>query len=186
MKRPLISVLALCALLSGCGGAAATTETTTTTTTTTTAEPMTAATELQIGGTVANFGVHRLSTGFMPDPATVEVVSGGDIDATTVDTGGVACAGFVTGQPDVIVQFDEMEGFLRFAFRPSADGADATLVINDGQGNWHCNDDASGLNPVVDIANAVPGQYDIWIGSYNSTDRIPGQLLVTELEEVMP
>lgn len=187
MKRPLISVLALCALLSGCGGGAAST----TTEPTTTPEPQTEAVAvdasgLQIGGTVANFGVHRLTTGFTPDPATIEVVSGGDIDASRVDTGGVACAGFVTGQPDVIVHFDEMAGFLRFAFRPGTDGADATLVINDGQGNWHCNDDGSGLNPVVDIADAVPGQYDIWIGSYNAQDQIQGQLLVTELESVTP
>lgn len=186
MKRPLISVLALCALLSGCGGGTAET-----TESTTTPEPQTEAvavdtTGLQIGGTVANFGVHRLSTGFEPDPATVDVVSGGNIDASRVDTGGVACAGFVTGQPDVIVHFDEMAGFLRFAFRPETAGADATLVINDGEGNWYCNDDASGLNPMVDIADAVPGQYDIWIGSYNAQDRIAGQLLVTELPSVTP
>ena len=186
MKRPLISVLGLCALLSGCGGAAATSEPASTTTAVEeTQQPIMAAGELTPGGTVANFGVHHLTTGFMPDPYTVDVVSGGGIDASTSNAG-AGCAGWVTGQPDVIVNFEEMSGFLRFAFRPSADGADATLVINDGQGNWHCNDDASGLNPVVDLADAPPGQYDIWIGSYNSEDRITGQLLVTELSDVMP
>lgn len=186
MKRSVLFVLTLCALSIGCGGGSTTTEATATTTPDATEAVATEAGGLQIGGTVANFGVHRLTTGFTPDPATVDVVSGGDIDASTVDTGGVACAGFVTGQPDVIVHFDEMAGFLRFAFRPGTDGADATLVINDGEGNWHCNDDGSGLNPVVDIANAVPGQYDIWIGSYNAQDQIQGQLLVTEVGDVLP
>lgn len=185
MKRPLISVLGLCALLSGCGGAAATSEPATSTTTVQQTEPMMVAGELTPGGTVANFGVHRLTTGFTPDPYTVDVVSGGGIDASTSNAG-AGCAGWVTGQPDVIVHFDEMSGFLRFAFRPGTEGADGTLVINDGQGNWHCNDDASGLNPVVDLADAPPGQYDIWIGSYNAEDRISGQLLVTELTDVMP
>lgn len=114
------------------------------------------------------------------------MVSGGNLDASTANTGGVACAGWVTAQPDVIVNFDEMSGFLRFAFRPNTDGEDATLVINDGQGNWHCNDDASGLNPVIDLADAPPGQYDIWIGSYSASENIAGQLLITELSEVMP
>jgi len=185
MKRPLISVLGLCALLSGCGGAAATSEPAATTTPVEQTQTVVAAGELLPGGTVANFGVHQLSTGFMPDPYTVDVVSGGGIDASTSNAG-AGCAGWVTGQPDVIVHFEEMYGFLRFAFRPGTDGEDATLVINDGQGNWHCNDDASGLNPVVDLANAPPGQYDIWIGSYNSEDRISGQLLVTEVGDEMP
>jgi hypothetical protein len=118
MKRPLISVLGLCALLSGCGGAAATSEPASTTTAVEeTQQPIMAAGELTPGGTVANFGVHNLTSGFMPDPYTVDVVSGGGIDASTSNAG-AGCAGWVTGQPDVIVNFEEMSGFLRFAFRP--------------------------------------------------------------------
>lgn len=184
MNRSTSILLTVLALLSGCGGAASTGTVTTAESTEVVASGVPA--HLVIGGDSANFGTHSLTTGFMPDPAIVDVVSGGNLDASTANTGGVACAGWVTAQPDVIVNFDEMSGFLRFAFRPNNDGEDATLVINDGQGNWHCNDDASGLNPVIDLADAPPGQYDIWIGSYSASENIAGQLLITELSEVMP
>jgi hypothetical protein len=144
--------------------------------------------QLIIGGNVANFGRHQLTMGFMPDPATVAVTSGGGFDAATAGTGNPACGGWVTGQPDVIVDFAEMQGFLRFGFRPTNDGEDATLIINDGHGNWHCNDDGNGtgLNPMVDIADAPPGQYDIWIGSYQQGEYIQGELMITEIDSVTP
>jgi hypothetical protein len=75
---------------------------------------------------------------------------------------------------------------LRFAFRPNVDGEDATLVINDGEGNWYCNDDGAGLNPVVDLQDAPAGHYDIWIGSYAAGTNVEGQLLITELSDVIP
>ena len=62
---------------------------------------------------------------------------------------------------------------------------DTTLLINDGAGNWHCNDDSapgSNLNPLVDLANAPAGQYDVWIGSYRSDEQIGGTLNITELD----
>ena len=140
---------------------------------------------LVIGGDAANFGRHTLTTGFVPDPATYDVLSGGGLDAADGGTDG-GCSGWVTAVPDVIIDFTEMSGFLRFAFRAANDGEDATLVINDGNGNWHCNDDGVGLNPVVDLADAPPGQYDIWVGSYQAGANIQGQLMVTEIDSVTP
>ncbi|MFK7986161.1 MAG: hypothetical protein AB8I08_09020 [Sandaracinaceae bacterium] len=140
--------------------------------------------QLVIGSTNANFGVHDLTTGFLPDPATYDVVSGGNLDAA--QAAGSGCNGWVTQQPDVVVRFEDMHGFLRFAFRANNPGEDATIIVNDGAGNWHCNDDAVGLNPMVDLADAPPGHYDIWIGSYASGENVQGQLLVTELQNVTP
>lgn len=142
---------------------------------------------LQIGGNRANFGVHRLSPGFTPDPKVVNVVSGGNIDASTLGYG-ADCGGWVTRQPDAIVHLSGQSNFLRFFVRGQGNG-DTTLVINDGGGRWHCNDDSapgSNLNPVVDIRNAPAGQYDIWIGSYRSGEQIRGTLNITELESQRP
>jgi hypothetical protein len=129
-----------------------------------------------------------MNTGFMPDPATFDVVSGGDLDAETAGTGNPDCRGWVTSVPDVVIQFAEMSGFLRFGFRANDASEDATLVINDGAGNWHCNDDGegTGLNPMVDLQDAPSGHYDIWVGSYQQGSNVRGQLMVTELENVTP
>ena len=177
------SSLALLMLaLTGCGGGAAVVETDTTVET---QEPPMATASLIIGGGTANFGIHELTTGFLPDPATFDVLSGGNLDAADA-VAGTGCTGFVTAQPDVIINIAEMSGFLRFAFRPANEGDDTTILVNDGNGNWHCNDDSIGLNPMVDLADAPPGQYDIWVGSYEASANIQGQLLVTELEDVTP
>jgi hypothetical protein len=40
---------------------------------------------LNIGGNNANFGVHRLNGGFMPDPMTVSVVSGGSLNVANMN-----------------------------------------------------------------------------------------------------
>lgn len=136
---------------------------------------------LTIGGRAANFGVHTLSGGFMPDPAQFNVVSGGSIHGSAADA---RCRGYVTGQPDVILHYNNAASFVRFFVRGQGD---TTLIINDGAGRWHCDDDSGGsLNPMVDIDNPPSGQYDIWIGSYRSGENIRGTLNVTELRNVRP
>ncbi|MGD1996701.1 MAG: hypothetical protein PVH62_08005, partial [Anaerolineae bacterium] len=61
-------------------------------------------------------------------------------------------------------------------------GEDTTLVINDPNGSWRCNDDYSGLDPMVEFPNPFTGQYDIWVGSYSSGDYVNGTLYITELD----
>jgi hypothetical protein len=65
---------------------------------------------------------------------------------------------------------------------PDEDGEDTTLIINDPQGTWHCNDDYSGWNPLVEVSSPAQGQFDIWIGSYSPDEQIPGTLYITELD----
>ncbi|MBC7171223.1 MAG: peptidase S1 [Polyangiaceae bacterium] len=142
---------------------------------------------LSIGGNQAHFGVHRLAPGFTPDPRVINVVSGGNIDVSTLNLG-AGCTGWVTRQPDAIVHVQNgTSQLLRFFVRANGNG-DTTLVINDARGNWHCNDDVSGnnLNPLVDIANAGPGQYDVWIGSYRNGEQLGGSLNITELQSQRP
>lgn len=134
---------------------------------------------LRIGGTSSNFGRTTIRGGFVPDPWSTVITSGGAID---VSQAGLApgCRGFVTGQPDYIVDYARAASFVRFYF---VAGGDTTLVINDGGGRWHCNDDShGGLNPTVDIGRPPSGQYDIWVGSYRANENIRGNLYVTELQ----
>ncbi len=134
---------------------------------------------LRIGSSNANFGVHSLNGGFVPDPKTVPVTSGGGLDIRGMNLG-AGCVGFGTPQPDVVVNYSNAASFLRFYFQPNGSG-DTSLVINDANGRWHCNDDTNGLNPQVDINNPPSGHYDIWVGSYQRGTNIPGVLSITEL-----
>ena len=137
---------------------------------------------LQIGGSSANYGVHNIRGGFVPDPKQISVVSGGDLNAATMGYGS-GCTGWVTSKPDAIIKYDNPGDFLRFFVRASGD---TTLVINDARGRWHCNDDSSGTNPMVSISDPARGQYDLWIGSYEQGTTVRGTLYVTELRSETP
>lgn len=135
---------------------------------------------LVVGGAAANFGVVDLAPGFTPDPHQVSVVSGGAIDAATLGLG-AGCNGWLTQQPDIIVRLSGPSQMLRF-YVTSNGGEDTTLVINAGDGAYHCNDDShGGTNPTVDINNAPAGQYDVWVGSYQQGVQATAVLNITEL-----
>lgn len=138
---------------------------------------------LTIGGSRANFGKKRLRPGFVPDPARVRIRSGGSIDARGLNLG-AGCVGFVTQRPDYIVNLAGTSSNLRFYVVAEAD---TTLLVNTASGGWSCNDDSNGgHNPMVDVPNAGPGQYDIWVGSYRSGEIAPGTLFITELSSNHP
>lgn len=112
------------------------------------------------------FGTYSLQSGFTPDPFEVAVIAGGTNDASAWSNG--TCAGFVANAPDVRVNFQPGAfNALHFSVNSSAD---TTLVINDPNGNWFCDDDGGniGLNPSLSMT-PVAGQYDIWVGTYGSS-----------------
>jgi hypothetical protein len=43
---------------------------------------------------------------------------------------------------------------------------DTVLLVNTPDGEWHCNDDFSGLNPALTFDAPREGQYDIWVGTF--------------------
>ena len=140
--------------------------------------PQAAGQGLAIAGSQANFGVHTIRGGFTPDPRQIpNVISGGNLDVSQMGLG-PDCRGFATRQPDLIVNYQNPQSFLRFYVQGQGDTA---LVINDGQGRWHCNDDTAGLNPQVDLRSPPAGQYDIWVSSYQAGENIRGTVFVTEL-----
>ena len=138
-----------------------------------------------MGGSASNFGRFAVTPGFLPDPHDQDVVSGGNLDVRGMNLG-PGCLGFATAQPDYIMDLTDTSAFLR-VYVTSDQGEDTTLVINDGRGNWHCNDDSyGGRNPSVDIPNAPAGQYDIWVGSYQAGVQAHGTLHITEIQANHP
>lgn len=109
------------------------------------------------------YGTYTLRSGFTPDPFEVRVVAGGENSAS--DWSGGQCAGFVADAPDVRLMFQG--GSFPELYFSVGSNADTTLVINDPNGNWHCDDDSGneGLNPLLRMA-PISGQYDIWVGTY--------------------
>jgi len=123
-----------------------------------------------------NYGEANLSAGFTPDPFSIGITSGGDVDVSYLGGG---CSGFASVSADLRVNFGGGgAALLRFYFIGS--NGDPTMVINDPYGNYYCVDDSFGtVNPTIDFNNPAGGTYDIWIGSYASGTNISGTLYVT-------
>lgn len=137
---------------------------------------------LQTGGSTSHFGRRALTGGFMPDPITVPMLSGGSLDVSAMSLGS-ECRGFVSREPDFIVDYRAPSRFLRLYF---VGRGDTTLVVHDGQ-NWHCNDDSyESHHPTVDIHQPRAGQYDVWVGSYRPDENVRGTLHLTEMRTRRP
>lgn len=123
-----------------------------------------------------DYGAITLEAGFIPDPHTVEMVSGGPVAVSYLGDG---CSGFASAQPDLEVRYTKGDfDTLRFYF--TGDG-DTTLIINGPTGEYVCRDDANGtLDPRIDFDDPASGTYDIWVGSYSPDASISGTLHITE------
>jgi hypothetical protein len=149
----------------------------------------------------ANFGGGTLRTGFTPDPWGFRLSAGGGrnpVDVASLNirdaVSGEACSrSFVTRRPDFHFTFAAGTSFptLRF-YVVTENSADATLLINDPNTEWRCNDDhhhegwGNPLMPAIDFHNPPAGRYDIWVGTFDSSRGNPAQLFVTELEANHP
>ncbi len=151
----------------------------------------------------ANFGGGRLTTGFTPDPWSFPLTAGGG--ATGIDVSGLgltdseshqSCGrAFVTRNPDFHFTFVAGQSFPMVRFYVVTDnGADATLLINQPNGQWRCNDDHGHsewgaehhLMPAIDFHNPQSGRYDIFVGSYDNSSHNPAHLFVTEVDSNHP
>ena len=136
---------------------------------------------VQTFGGAPNFGYVNLPSGFMPDPQVAGGRAGGQYQAASL---GGNCRGFISMNPDHVVQTGTGFQFFRVFVRSNID---TTLVIRDPQGQIYCNDDGGGgLNPMIENTYWMPGNYEIWVGTYNSRDYgAPHQIYFTELPHVM-
>ena len=109
------------------------------------------------------FGSAELSQSFSPDPHTVSLRAGGDVD---VNVGGCT-VGNVSQAPSYNVRFTG-SGELHISARSDDD---TTLLINTPSGEWLCDDDSLGnSNPLVSVSSAAEGLYNIWVGTYNGEE----------------
>jgi V8-like Glu-specific endopeptidase len=132
----------------------------------------------------STFGEIALVTGYLPDPATVDVLAGGALALQMTDsvTGG-RCAGHFAEAPDFRLHYQAGQVYPLTVYVESQ--ADTVLMINAPDGSWYCNDDFSGLDPAIGFDRPLSGQYDIWVGTYAPIghDGYPPALLsITELE----
>ena len=125
------------------------------------------------------YGAIDLAAGFQPDPHAVSIEAGGAFDASQL---GGTCVGWIAQAPDYRVNWTAGSSGLPLIFSVGSD-ADTTLVINDAQGNWVCDDDGGneGMNPSVSFANAPSGQYDVWVGTYSQGALQSSTLHVSEV-----
>jgi secreted trypsin-like serine protease len=131
----------------------------------------------------ATFFDEEIVTGFTPDPMEFPLQAGGYLLASDVVDG---CAGFVAEAPDVRITYEAGD---EYPLRVFVDGqADTTLLINQPDGEWLCNDDRveGDLNPELYFPSPLAGQYDIWVGTFEDPDALgdfPQVVLsVSELE----
>lgn len=149
----------------------------------------------------ANYGGGTLRTGFTPDPWGFPLTAGGGRNAVDVSTLGLTdsvtgqpCGrSFVTRRPDFHFTFQAGSSFnlVRF-YVVTANGADATLLINQPNTQWRCNDDhghadwGNNLMPAIDFNRPASGRYDIWVGTFDASSHNPATLFVTELDSNHP
>ncbi len=123
-----------------------------------------------------NYGSVSLNSGFTPDPYSVNLTAGGNIDSQYSVSSD--CRGFVTNAPDVELYYSA--GSLPLILSVNA-GSDTTLVVNGPDGQWYCDDDGGdGLNPSLRWNRPMSGAYHIWVGTYNSNPA-PATLSISEL-----
>jgi hypothetical protein len=125
------------------------------------------------------FGQVDLVSGFEPDPYTHAIQAGGSYDASNLQPG---CVGFIARAPDYRVNFTAGDAGYPLIFSVNAE-ADTTLIINDANANWVCDDDGGeqGLNPSIRFDAPSSGQYDVWVGTYSEGATQPSTLNVSEI-----
>lgn len=123
-----------------------------------------------------NFGSLSLDEGFVPDPETVSVTSGGN-----VEVGIDGCSyGYVSSAPDINLYYTT-SGDSDLYFYVVGDG-DTTLLVNTPNGDWVCDDDSyEDGDPILVLRNAPDGLYNVWVGSY-SNDFHDATLFVSEID----
>ena len=76
---------------------------------------------------------------------------------------GSGCSGYVTNDsPSAAVTWSGSGALSIYA----VSSADATIVVADPDGRWHCSDDASrdNSNPAITFAQGKSGTYLVWVG----------------------
>lgn len=137
-------------------------------------------------------GAGSFGGGGGPDPWGLPLTAGGgrnpmdvaDLRIRDGATGDPCGRAFVGRQPDLHVELTEAHPRLRLYVLSEAH-ADLTLLVRQPGGAWRCNDDhgrdgwAEPRSPALEFADAPAGRYDVWVGTYDATVRLPATMYVT-------
>ena len=137
------------------------------------------AAQLDLTGSNANFQPVSLRPGFTPDPHVVTGTSGGSVNATSVNP---SCRGWIARVPDHLFTASGAFNNLRVMVNSAQD---TTLVVRKPDGTFVCDDDSEGMNPMV-TGSFPPGQYRVWVGSYQQGQNAAYRLGFSELSSVTP
>lgn len=134
--------------------------------------------ELDVSGEPA-FGSISLTADELQEPWFSELVSGGSVDVSYL---GNSCVGYAAESPDYRVNLSDAGTDLGIFFTADDAVSDTTIIVNAPDGQWYCNDDGPGdtLDPALSFPAAASGQYDVWIGSYDSEAAVSGSLAVVD------
>lgn len=118
-----------------------------------------------------------LAAGFQPDPWIYDIQAGGSQEVSGL---GSDCVGYINySAPDIDLNYQAGSILpLHIYVRSSSD---TTLIVYGPDGRWYCNDDSSGLNPMVTFNNPASGNYNIWVGVFGSDELRPARVLISEL-----
>ena len=125
-----------------------------------------------------HYGTFTLEPGFDPDPLFAPADAGGPDNPDALGAPETCTGMLSSAQPEIRIRVAAEAPPLSVFVNSTAD---TTLVINDPEGNWHCNNDDNGLNPRVHFDTPLSGQYSIWVGLWSSTEIVPSWIGVTEL-----
>ena len=114
---------------------------------------------------------------------------GGDTPLAVEDLGlrdarsGQTCAlGHVTRSPDLTLYLGEPESRgakLSIRAEGLSNVTDPTLLVLTASGEWRCSDDYDGdRHPQVDVDPSGPGDYFVWVGTYDGSSGMPVQVQV--------
>lgn len=109
-------------------------------------------------GSQLSYGSDQLWT-----PQSVGVTAGGNVNLGNCPN--VPGHGYIIQGPDFDLDFFENNAGRDLEFRVQG-SCDTVLLVNDASGNWHFNDDSSGVDPRIRVSRAPAGAYDIWVGTY--------------------
>ena len=114
-----------------------------------------------------------IAPGFTPDPMTQTGEAGGPFDASTRNS---ACIGWIGAVSNHTLNLTQAFTNLRVIV---SSATDTTLVIQLESGEYRCNDDGDGLNPVVQGAFPA-GRHRVFVGTYGQNSGGPYTIGVTE------
>ncbi|BAZ49598.1 hypothetical protein NIES4103_22100 [Nostoc sp. NIES-4103] len=125
------------------------------------------------------FGDVTISHKFSPDPLIVRGMSGGSLAQNQIagrsETPTGPCTGFVDEAPDHTLSLTSKFDYLKLQVQSPQD---TTIMIKGPGGTW-CNDDFVGKNPGI-VGEWLPGEYQVWVGSYEKGKYFPYTLEITE------